>query len=250
MRILIVDDEPLARQRLCRLVEQIGGHTVVAEAGDGEQALALNASERPDLVLMDIRMPGRDGLSAAAALADSSNPPALIFCTAYDEYALKAFEAQAVDYLLKPVRREKLQIALSRAKRLNRAQLAALESEASATQESETGQSRQHISVNHRRGVELVPISEVRYFFADQKYTTVVYQGGEVLIEDSLRELASELGDRFVRVHRNALVALAYIQSLERDADGHYFLLLDGVERPVQVSRRHVSEIRRLVKSL
>jgi two-component system response regulator AlgR len=239
--VLIVDDEPLARSRMRRLLEQQDGCEVVAEAENGQQALASYQQLHPDIVLMDIRMPVMDGLTAARGMADSDEPPAVIFCTAYSDYALEAFEANAVDYLLKPVSREKLGQSLEKARRLNKSQLASLA--------ESIGEQRSHISAKTPRGIELVALAEVRYFLADLKYVTVFHSDGEVLIDDSLKDLEQEFSELFMRVHRNALVATAHIRGLEKHGDG-YRVKLAGVEQGPAVSRRHLPEIRKRVKSL
>lgn len=249
MKILLVDDEPLARARLQRLLEVSDKHQVVAEAENGEAAIAAFNQHRPDVVLLDIRMPVMDGLQTARHLATDERPPAIIFCTAYGEYALDAFEAHAVDYLLKPVNRTKLLQALDRAQRLNRAQLGALQ----ASAETDEGGERQHISARTSRGIVLIPLQDVRYFLADQKYVTVFYWSGEalreVLIDEPLKDLEQNFGDRFARIHRNALVAVAHIQGLDRYDQGTY-LRLANVDKGPQVSRRHLPEVRKLLKAL
>jgi two-component system response regulator AlgR len=160
----------------------------------------------------------------------------VIFTTAYDQYAVEAFDANAVGYLLKPVRKEQLAASLARAGRLTRAQLQRL---AAAGEER-----RSHIAARHREGVRLIPIEEVQYFLADQKYTTVRHLKGEDLIEDSLRLLESEFGTAFVRIHRNALVGVKYLERIERTADGQYFVRLRGCEAPLPVSRRMAGELK------
>lgn len=244
MKILLVDDEPLARQRLKRMLDAHPHCSLVGEAGDGEQAIRQCQALAPDLVLMDIRMPGIDGLQAARHLALLEQPPAVVFCTAYDDYALEAFEASAVDYLLKPVQADKLATALERAGRLNRVQLAGITGVA-----RETG-GRSHISARSHRGVELVPVTEVRCFIADQKYVTALHPDGELLLDESLKELENEFPDRFARVHRNALVALAHVQGLERLDGGHVRVRLSGLEEGPLVSRRMLPALRRLLSDL
>ena len=239
--VLVVDDEPLARARLCRLLEDIEGFDVVAEAHNGAEALQLADSVGADIVLMDIRMPGLDGLQAAAALAQHELPPAVIFCTAFDEYALAAFDTNAIAYLLKPVRRRQLKLALQRSLRLNQAQLGALQ---------QLAQPRAHLSARSQRGVELVPLTQICCLLADQKYVTVVHHGGEVLIDRSLKELEAQYSDLFVRTHRNALVAIDHIEALERSPEGQYFVRLAGTEHRPQLSRRHLGRLRDLVEQL
>ena len=243
MKVLIVDDEQLARDRLARMVSALEGYEVVAEAGNGRVALERAVETQPDLVLLDIRMPGMDGLEAARHLTELHEPPAVIFCTAYEEHAVQAFDLQAVGYLLKPVRREHLASALNRAQRVNKAQLAALGGDLAPSR-------RTHISARTRRGIELVPVDEVRYFQADQKYVTVRSGGGEVIIDETLRDLEQEFGELFVRVHRNCLVAAAHIECLERAGVGQARIRLRGVSEPLDVSRRHLAAVRQLVKRL
>lgn len=249
VKVLIVDDEPLARARLTRLLDSSEQFAVVAEADNGARAIDAFNHNRPDIVLLDIRMPEMDGLQAARHLATDEHPPAVIFCTAYGEYALEAFEANAVDYLLKPVNRDKLLEALARAQRLNRAQLGALESTGAIGEHSE----RAHISARTSRGIELIPLADVRYFLADQKYVTVYYRDGErlreVLIDEPLKDLEQGFPQRFLRVHRNALVAIEHIQGLERGSEGTSVRLADVAEGPL-VSRRHLPEVRKLLKNL
>jgi two-component system response regulator AlgR len=205
---------------------------------------AIEESQRaqPDVVLLDIRMPGMDGLEAARHLMQMEEPPAVVFCTAYEEHAIEAFNVQAVGYLLKPVRREDLVNVLRSAKRANKAQLAALM--------EQDGDRRSHISARTRRGIELIPIDDVRFFQADQKYVTVRHSDGELLIDETLRELEEEFGERFVRVHRNALVASRYIEGLERDENGHFQIRMRGVDERVDISRRHLSSVRKYIQTL
>lgn len=244
MKVLIVDDEKLARERLTRLVNELDGYEVVAEAENGVEALQAVQQVQPDIVLMDIRMPGMDGLEAARHLSEIKGGPAVIFCTAYGEYAVEAFEAQAVGYLLKPVRRETLEEVLNKAHRLNRVQLHALQ------QNDETAKGRTHISARTRRGLELIPIDDVRFFVADHKYVTVRHREGEILIDDTLKELEKEFGKRFVRIHRNALVSLSHIQSLERNSQGQSFITVADINEQLVVSRRHVMALKKVLESL
>ena len=236
LKVLIVDDEALARERLRSLLAEIGDVQVVGEAVTGEQGLQSAVDLSPDVVLLDVRMPGMDGIEAARHLNVLTEPPAVIFATAYDEYAVNAFDAQAVGYLLKPIRKEKLAAALAQASRLTRPQLQKLAAGSS--------ERRTHIAARHRDGLRLIPVEEVQFFFAEQKYTTVRHLKGEDLIEDSLRTLEDELGSAFVRVHRNALVSVRFLERIERNADGQYLVFLRGCNAPLQVSRRMAGELR------
>lgn len=245
MKVMVVDDEPLARSRLVRLLENLGGCEVVAEAGNGAQAVEQWQQHRPDVVLMDIRMPVMDGLNAARELAGEDEPPAVIFCTAYDDYAVQAFDANAVGYLLKPVNQTKLADALAKAQKLNRVQLNSLA--------GQNAEQRSHISARSLRGVTLIAITDVRYCVADQKYVTVYYvqdgQLAEVLIDEPLRDLESSFADQLVRVHRSALVSVAHLQGLEKTALGFRVKLAGVAEGPL-VSRRHLAALRSLMESL
>lgn len=245
MKILIVDDEKLARDRLSRMVSGIEDCELVGEAANGLEAVRAVESLDPDVILLDIRMPGMDGLEAAHHISKSEAPPAIIFCTAYEEHAVDAFRVNAVGYLLKPVRQSDLEDALGSAKRANRAQLAALKDD-----DTVGGNARTHISARTRRGIELIPVNEVRYFQADQKYVTVRHGEGELLIDETLRELETEFGERFVRIHRNALIAVRFLEGLERDSSGHYSVRLKGVDDRLSVSRRHVSGLRKFIQRL
>jgi len=242
IKVLIVDDEQLARDRLARMVSGFTDYEVVGEAGNGIEAVRQAATLLPEIVLLDIRMPGMDGLEAARHFVEIEEPPAVIFCTAYEEHAVEAFDLQAVGYLLKPVRKENLEGALGKAQRINKAQLAALA--------DDDQQRRSHISARTRRGIELIPVDEVRYFQADQKYVTVRHSGGEIIIDETLRDLEVEFGQQLVRIHRNALVAVRHIVGLDRSSDGHYQIRLKDVDESLDISRRHVAAVRKFVKAL
>ena len=196
IKVLIVDDEPLARMRLVRLLEDQEDFEVVAEAENGERAIACCNQYSPDVVLMDIRMPVMDGLQAARHLAKADNSPAVIFCSAYNDYALDAFDVNAVDYLLKPVSREKLAKSLNRAQQLNKLQLSALIDSDDEPNVTHAEAGRNFISSKSSRGIELIAIKDVRYFLADQKYVTVYYftEGAlkQVLIDDPLKKLEQQ----------------------------------------------------------
>lgn len=241
MRVIIVDDEPLARDRLRRLLKELPDHEVAGEAAEGKAALALCQETRPDVVLLDIRMPGMDGLEAARHLINMSEPPAIIFTTAYGDYALQAFETQAIDYLLKPIRRDRLEQALGRAARLTSSRLDALREEGGR-------RARTHLSINSHGTLRLVPLADVLYFRADLKYVTARTQAEELLLDESLKSLEDEFGDRLVRIHRNALVMKEALIGLGRDGEGGGFALIRDVPETLEISRRHLPEVRRWIK--
>ena len=246
LKCIAVDDEPLARERLIRLVKQITNCTVLQPcAENGQQALELVERLKPDVLLLDIGMPGLDGLQVAAQLCEHSDAPAIIFCTAHDEFALQAFEVSATGYVVKPVRAEQLASALDKAKRLNPVQLAAL---SRAPQASNTP--RTHLSARTHKGIELIPLDDVIHFVADSKYVLVRHTRGETLLDDSLKALEKEFGDRFMRIHRNALVSRKHIARLQRHPSGHYELHLRDAPAPLTVSRRHVPIVRQLMEAL
>ena len=245
MDVLIVDDEPLARQRLARMLDKLDGYDLVAEAENGEAALAAICKFDPDIVLLDVRMPGEDGLSVARRIGALDDPPAVIFCTAFDLYALDAFGTEAVGYLLKPVKAEQLLEALTKAQRLNKVQRAAF-----SQNQTPTGNLRSHISAKTRRGVELIPLDDVRYFIADHKYVTVYHGHGEHLLDETLKELEEEFSQRFLRIHRNALVSVKHIEAIERTMQGQYQVRLSNTEMRPIVSRRHVGGLKALLKHL
>lgn len=216
MNVLIVDDEPLARARLRRLLEALPGHACVGEAADGD--VALDACERlnPDLVLLDIRMPGRDGLSTARALAALPVPPAVVFTTAFSDFAAEAFDVAAVHYLLKPVSAERLAQALDRV----------------------TSAAPPTLLVSRGSQVQRVTVASVLYVRAEAKYLAVHTAAGEWLLEDSLARLELRLAPQLLRIHRALLVNVRYLIGLQRDAEGRVWATVDGVTAPLPVSRR------------
>jgi two-component system response regulator AlgR len=242
MKVMVVDDERPARERLRDLLSTLPAYQCCGEAGNGIDALQLVQSQQPDIVLMDIRMPGMDGLETARHLASLDKPPAVIFTTAYGDYALEAFDAQAAGYLLKPVDKRRLEEALVKARIPNRAQL----TELAVVSVSGT---RTHICARLGGRLELVPLGDIVYFRADQKYVTVRHRQGEVLIEDALKSLEREFSSLCLRVHRNALVMAAQLVGLEKTRQGHVQVLLNGVSDRLEVSRRHVTAIRRFLRS-
>jgi two-component system response regulator AlgR len=244
IRVAVVDDELFFREAITEVLDADGIDCVTAE--NGHRALELADDPEIGVMLLDIRMPGMDGIEVARHLAATLRPPAVIFTTAYDSHALAAIETNAVDYLLKPIRKPRLQAALERATTLTRAQLAGLEAVAP---EGESARARTHISATLHGNLQLLPLGEIRFFRAEHKYVTARYPEGQLIIEDTLSALEEEFEERFVRVHRNALVAKAHVRGIERDAQGHQYVRLDGVDERVEVSRRLTPVIRRLLKS-
>ena len=243
MKLLVVDDEPLARARLVAMLADMPDVEVVGEAGNGVEAVVRADELGADVLLLDIAMPVMDGLEAARHLLTLDAPPAVVFCTAYDEHALAAFEAAAVDYLVKPVRQERLAEALERARR-QRAGRQAVPALGGAVAR------RSHLSARLRGSLRLIPIEDVHYLQAEEKYVVVHHARGEDLIEESLKSLEEEFGDRFVRIHRNCLVARHEIIELKRAADGHVQAVLRHGAHPLEVSRRCVAGLRDTVKHL
>ncbi len=245
MHILVVDDEPLARTRLKRLLEELPGCEVVGEAGTGDLAIEEINRLDPELVFLDVRMPGVDGISVAKALAEFEDPPAIVFCTAYDEYALEAFDTLAQGYIVKPVERNQLAQVIEKTKKLTKVQ----RQQSEHVDETNTNR-RSHISAKSRKGLELISLDSVLCFCADHKYVSVIHDGGETLIDDTLKDLELEFADRLVRVHRNTLVMLDKVEALERLASGHFELRLKGSGyRPI-VSRRHLSKLKEILSVL
>jgi two-component system response regulator AlgR len=242
LKLLIVDDEAPARERLERLLAEIPNWQVAGSCGTGAEALNMAQQLAPAAVLLDIRMPGMSGIEAARHLATMPAPPAVVFTTAYDDYAIEAFDAQAIGYLLKPVRRERLEKALAQAARLGAAQLRSLATDASPDEP------RRHIATRLGEQIRLIPVADIALFRADQKYVSVVHGGGEELIDEALRDLAAEFADDFVRVHRSVLVNGTHIEALVRGTDGGYQLRLRGRDESLPVSRRQVAELKRYLR--
>jgi two-component system response regulator AlgR len=248
LRVLIVDDEAPARSRLRDLLADCTAALpleIVGEAASGPQALTLVAKQRPDVVLLDIRMPGMDGIETAQHLRKLDHSPAVIFTTAYDAYALKAFEVHAIDYLLKPIRAQRLMEALTAARSAVAPKEAALAEMRRAPRTS--------LSSSERGKVHLIPVADIIYLKAELKYVTVRTRTREYLVEESLTRLEEEFGERFVRAHRSCLVARAAIRGFERGAadggDGHWEVLLNGCDERIAVSRRQQHIVRELQNS-
>ena len=259
--ILIVDDEPVARMRVRELLADLAPqltHRIVGEAANAPEALSQIEAAQPQIVLLDVQMPGMTGIelarhiSARAASGETARPmPLVIFITAFDEFAVDAFEVRAIDYLLKPVRAQRLLEALQRAlTRLPADQVQAIDQLAKATNTR-----RRHLSVHERGRVILVPLEQVVYLKAELKYITVRTPEREYLIEESLTSLEEEFADRFVRIHRNALVARPSIAGFERvtptgeeeAGDPYWQVVLRDVAERLPVSRRQWSTVKNLV---
>ena len=235
--ILIIDDEKPARDRLRRLVDAMTGYEVAGEAINGSDALEKIRELTPDILLLDISMPGMDGMSLAHVLQDSGAAPAIIFCTAYQDQALSAFEVEAVDYVVKPVRAERLEKALDKAGRY--------------MGEEGEGREEQHFLRSTVGGkVVLTPVARVICLVAEDKYTTVVHENGTTVVDESLTELENCYPSFFFRVHRNALVSRKHLRGLERTSEGSTQVLLSGTERRPEVSRRNVSALRKLLSEI
>ena len=246
LKVLVVDDEKPARDRLRQILDDEDGYEVVGEAANGHEALELTSRHSPDVVLLDIRMPGMEGIETAHHLNAMEKPPAVVFTTAYDEYAIDAFEARAIGYVLKPVRRSRLTGALEQAARFTGRAL----SEAAAEARLDT--TRKHVCAYAHGELKLIPVNDITSFFADQKYVTVVHDNGQDLIDDSLKSLEAAFGDRFVRIHRSALIAVDRIQRIERDSEGKSRVVLRDDsqvdDKELIISRRHAAEVKRRLK--
>jgi two-component system response regulator AlgR len=240
--VFIADDEEPARERLKVLLGDIAAEvptTVVGEARNGFEAVERVPTSGAQLLLLDIQMPGMGGLEVARHLARLEHPPAVVFVTAHEQHAVEAFELNALDYLLKPVRAERLAAALRKASSPAREALARA-----------AGAPREYLSVAERNRIVLVPVHEIVFLRAEQKYVTVRTRSREHLIEEALVALEREFADSFVRIHRNCLVARAAIRGFERAAgeeEPHWLVVLDGIDERLPVSRRQWPQLREIV---
>jgi len=245
LRVVIADDEAPARSRMHDLLEDCAQSLpvqVVGEAANGRELLDLLQHTSADVALLDIRMPEMDGIEAAQHLHKLARRPAVVFTTAFDAYALKAFELHAIDYLVKPIRLQRLQDALARVQ-VHAAPtlevLAQLQTHA-----------RRHLSVQERGKVILVPVDRILFLRAELKYVTVRTAERDYLLEESLTRLEEEFGERFVRIHRSCLVARECIERFERTAEeGGWSVLLRGCAEPLPVSRRQQHVIREFARA-
>jgi two-component system response regulator AlgR len=243
MKIVIVDDEELARARLLALVRELGMGTVVAEASNGREAIQVIHAHQPHVVLLDILMPGMNGMEVAEQLANLNPAPILIFTTAYSEHAVEAFERQAIDYLLKPIRKERLEQALKRAYTL-------LQTQPLCSVDLPKPVARTHIGVYIRGEIRLIPVQQVYYFLANQKYVVLHWKQGEVLINEALKDLEEEFAGQFLRIHRAILVAARYIASLSKTTTGRYYIKLQEIEKSLEVSRRHLPAVKTTLRDM
>jgi two-component system response regulator AlgR len=247
LRLLLVDDEAPARARLRDLLGDIAAEVptiVVAEAADGHAALEAAQAGGLDVALIDIRMPGMDGVELARHLARLPTAPAVVFVTAYDQYAVQAFELAALDYLVKPVRANRLADALKKARR---------RADDSVRLEKSALAVRQNLSCLERGRILLVPVAEILFLKAEQKYVTARTIEREYLLEESLVHLETEFSERFLRIHRNCLVARSVVTGVERavdtgEAEAHWRVILDGAEDRLPVSRRQWPQVKALLK--
>ena len=239
IRTLIVDDEPLARNRLNRLLSEISSIEVLAMADNGQQAIELVRTMQVDLVFLDINMPIKNGLQAATEIVtEQAKPPAIIFCTAYDEYAIEAFKTQAVAYLMKPISKETLQQAIDKATKLNQLQINHLLN-ANAEQDQTL------VAIQQAGFIQNYALDDLLYFRAEKKHVVAgLRDGKEVVIDYTLKTLETEYPDYYLRIHRNCLVNKSCIRSLMRDEQGSYVLLNDTHQR-FMVSRRHLAGVKR-----
>lgn len=246
-RVLIVDDEAPARSRMRDLLADVNAAlpvVVAGEAANGRDALHIAEAGGVDVALLDVRMPGMDGIEVARHLQQLAVPPAVIFTTAYDAYAIQAFELHVVDYLLKPIKASRLQEALSRV-----AQTPALNPEILRGMQQSP---RACLSVPERGRVHLIPVEDILFLRAELKYITVRTAAREYLIEESLTQLEQEFAERFVRIHRNCLVARAAIRGFERvggeSGEGPWQVVLAGLEERMPVSRRQQHLVREFAR--
>jgi two-component system, LytTR family, response regulator AlgR len=243
LKVILVDDEALARARLADLLIDLADEfsvEIVAQAGNGVLALDRAADTPADVILLDIQMPGMNGLEAARHIAGLPHPPAIIFVTAFDEHALQAFELRAVDYLLKPVRLARLREALSRIRPLAPDDAAAL------------APRRTHFSLLERGRIWRVPVAEVLYLRAELRYVTARTREREYLLDESLVRLEEEFGADFLRIHRNCLIARAHLDGFQRvadDGEGRWLAVLKDWPEKLSVSRRQMHVVREFVKS-
>ena len=230
MKALIVDDEPLARMRVQRLLSAMSEYSAFEQACSGQEALAVAATFMPDIVFLDVDMPQMSGLNVAEKLNELSVPPAIVFITAHPEHALDALQLSAAGYLVKPITRDSIEKVTAKLGRVNRVHLQA--------------QKAQSISY-HRGGViKAVQLQDVYFLSAEDKYTRVVFYGGEALIEKSLKQIEQDSPAFFLRIHRKTLVNKARVRALKTSLDGKHYVQIDGCTEALTVSRRELKTVK------
>jgi two-component system response regulator AlgR len=242
MNVLIVDDEKPARERLKKMLALTTQVSDISEASSGEQALQKSQQLKPDVVLMDIRMPGMDGIEAANYINKMERAPAIIFTTAYSAHAIDAFKTHAIDYLLKPIKKIDLENALIAAQRINKAQL-------KKVFHVEKDSHRQSICVSFRGNLELILVTEIFYFMADNKYVTLRTAEHEYLIEEPLKALEKEFEAMFLRIHRNALVSKKHLLGLTKNKSNNFCISFSSIDDLLEISRRHLPNVRAWLQS-
>jgi len=241
LRLILADDEPLARARLANMLDDLAGDPaveIVAQASSGELALARAADTPAEAILLDIQMPGMNGLEAARRIAALPQPPAIIFVTAHDDHALRAFDLRALDYLLKPVRLDRLREALARVRPLTHA-------------DAEAPPPRTCFSVQERGRVWRVPLHDVLYLRAELRYVTARTREREYLLDESLVKLEEEFAQEFLRIHRNCLVSRRHLSGFQRqaeDGEGHWLAMLRDWPERLPVSRRQTQAIKEFLR--
>ncbi len=239
MKILIVEDEALASERLHGLIRELYPDYTVFEARNGFEALEKIMAHTPEIMLLDIRMPGMDGLELTDHLLHFKNPPAIIFTTAYQDYALRAFDANAIDYLVKPIHRQRLKTAIERAHVVNLGKFSLIKTK---------DHKRRHLSTMLHGRLQLIAIEKIHYLKAEQKYVIAAWPEGELLLSESLAALEKEFSSHFIRIHRNALASKNHIDCLSKTGDGQAVLKFHNMAIELVISRRHLPEIRQLIK--
>lgn len=239
MKYLVIDDEFLARARLRELILRIDPEAEIIEAENGQAAIEMCENHVPDTALVDIRMPGISGIELVYHLSALEHTPTVIFTTAYTEYALEAFDANAIDYLLKPVQIDRLRRALKKAEPITKVQTDSLRKSTRSL----------HISITQKGKIKLVPIKDICFLKAENKYLLVKTLREEYLMNDTLNNLEKELGDEFLRVHRNALISTAHLEGLEKNQEGQWCVFFRGIPDQIEISRRQTPAIRAWLKS-
>ena len=239
MKYLIIDDEIIARTKLKELLLRIDPSATVLEAETAQEAIEICMNEEPDTALIDIEMPGISGIDLVYHLtALNQTPPAIVFITAHTEYALEAFEANAMDYVVKPVQIDRLKRAIKKANPITKVQSETLKKSTSS----------RHISITQKGKIKLVPIEKICYMKAENKYVVIKTLTEDYLMNNTLNNFEKELGEKFIRVHRNALISTDYIESLERNDDDQWVVLFRGIPDKVEISRRQTPIIRKWLR--